>query len=139
PCARARESELEPPGLDEPMNLVQELGDALHLVHDDPAGETRGDQIAEARWGGEELRIDARVEKIEEQSVRQVQVKPRSFPHPAGTEEEEALLLGRGEQSWIHKSFLSQKKDFASRIPVLVGSARAPFVTKGARPPYPLG
>src|SRR5207247_9439715 len=79
PCARTRENELEFPGLDEPMNLVQELGDALHLVHDDPAGETRRDQIAEARWGGEELRVNSRVEKIEEQPVRQVQVKPRSF------------------------------------------------------------
>ena len=93
-------------GLDEPMDLVQQIGNPLDLVDDDPPAEVTGYEVAEA------LRIRRQIiEKLRFQQVNIGRIgesgsDPRGFSGPSWTEQEEALTCRRLDLSGIHNSIL---------------------------------
>jgi hypothetical protein len=55
----------QPPQLDEPMHLVEQLRHTLEFVHHNPALVPLRDLIAEPLWRSQQLRVRLVVEQIE--------------------------------------------------------------------------
>src|SRR5206468_3470088 len=88
--ARAGEHESQSPLLHEAVDLVEEIGEPLHLVDDDPAPRVQSPQLAREDGGLREiLLISTLVEQIDVVGVREGLSYPGRLPRPAGAEEEE--------------------------------------------------
>ena len=90
--ARSEQGEPEPPVLDEAVHLVEEIGQALDLVDDDPVA--RGNRLELRR---EERRIDEvvlvppLVQEVDAKRIRELPPSPRALAGAAHPKEEEAL------------------------------------------------
>lgn len=95
------------------MDLVQQRGDALHLVDDDHAVAQRLQLAGEAPDVGEVGLVERFVEQIDDVRLGKGRPQPRALPRPAGPEQEEGALRRR-EQAGVggrvhHAVILSDK------------------------------
>jgi len=109
--ARSRQHESLAPFHHEPLDLVEHLGNALHLVDDDPVGVPWRDEFAQAVGVREQFRVQRRVQEIEVQGVGKPLSQPCGLSCSPGTEQEEALAQGERavQQSGIHDSILHKR------------------------------
>ena len=95
--ARARQDEDVPFRLDEVVHLIEQLGNPLDLVDDDPAGVPLRNERSQVRWVGGQRKIEIRAQEIDEERVREPLSQPGRLSRAAGAEQEEALAALKGD------------------------------------------
>ena len=75
-----------PLGFNEAVHLVEQLGDSLDLVDDDPAVVLAGNERPQVRRIGGQWKVEIRAEQIDEERFGQLLSVPGGLTRSAGAE-----------------------------------------------------